>query len=195
MNTDDRDGIKEEEAVDAANAGADRKDGCEPDDTVTQEREPAAADEKNTAAEEKNTAAEEELNTRYMRLAADFQNYKRRVEKEKSEIYAYANEKIMTSLLDVADNFERAIDTGAKAADESFAKGMELIFKQLADLLVKNGLEEINCLGEEFDPAVHHAVMMEDTGEYESGKVSDVLKKGYRLKDRVIRPAMVKVAQ
>jgi molecular chaperone GrpE len=72
---------------------------------------------------------------------------------------------------------------------------MELIFKQLSDILLKNGIEEIASLGETFDPALHHAVMTEAAGTYESGKVSAVLNKGYRLKDRVIRPAMVKVAQ
>jgi molecular chaperone GrpE len=134
---------------------------------------------------------------RYIRLAADFQNYRRRAEKEKSDIYAYANEKIAVELLDVIDNFERALkSTGdTETREEGFAKGMELIFKQLLDILLKNGIEEIQSLGEDFDPAVHNAVMMEESDTYESGKVSAVLGKGYRLKDRVIRPAMVKVAQ
>jgi molecular chaperone GrpE len=138
---------------------------------------------------------DEAMNVKYMRLAADFQNYKRRIEKEKSDIYAYANEKIVGSLLDVIDNFERALDLSSDTTFESFSKGMELIFKQLQDVLNKNEVEEIHSLGEEFDPAIHHAVMMEESEKYESGKVSDVLKKGYKLKEKVIRPAMVKVAQ
>ncbi|MDR2354941.1 MAG: nucleotide exchange factor GrpE [Clostridiales Family XIII bacterium] len=143
------------------------------------------------------TARDEDANARYMRLAADFQNYKRRVEKEKSEVYAYANEKIAVDLLGVLDNFERALQDqgGAEAQEEGFVKGMGLIFKQLQDILLKNGVAEIQSLGEEFDPAIHNAVMMEETDAYESGRVSAVLNKGYRLKDRVIRPAMVKVAQ
>jgi molecular chaperone GrpE len=143
------------------------------------------------------TAQDEELSAKYMRLAADFQNYKRRVEKEKSEVYAYANEKIAVDLLAVLDNFERALEAqgGAETKDEIFATGMELIFKQLQDILAKNGVEEIQSLGETFDPAMHHAVMMEATSDYESGKVSAVLGKGYRLRERVIRPAMVKVAE
>jgi molecular chaperone GrpE len=142
-------------------------------------------------------AQDEEPDAKYMRLAADFQNYKRRVEKEKSEVYAYANEKIAVDLLAVLDNFERALEaqSGAEAKEDGFVKGMELIFKQLQDILLKNGVEEIQSLGEDFDPAMHHAVMMEETTEYESGKVSAVLGKGYRLRERVIRPAMVKVTQ
>ncbi|MDR1572035.1 MAG: nucleotide exchange factor GrpE [Clostridiales Family XIII bacterium] len=140
-------------------------------------------------------ARDEDLNAKYLRLAADFQNYRRRVEKEKSDIYAYANEKIVSGLLDVADSFERALEHDSDPPDEGFLKGMELIFRQLTDVLTKNGAEEIDCLGAEFDPSLHHAVMMEECAGCESGRVSEVLKKGYRLNDRLIRPAMVKVAK
>jgi molecular chaperone GrpE len=151
----------------------------------------------NAEAADAQSAQEEEPDAKYMRLAADFQNYKRRVEKEKSEVYAYANEKFAVDLLGVLDNFERALEAQGDAAaqEEGFVKGMELIFRQLQDILQKNGVEEIQSLGEEFDPAIHNAVMMEATEAHESGKVSAVLNKGYRLRDRVIRPAMVKVAQ
>ena len=128
-----------------------------------------------------------------MRLMAEFQNFKRRSEKEKSEVYARANEKVVTDLLAVADNFERALASGTEA-NEGFAKGMEMIFKQLQDVMTKAGAEEIKALGEDFDPNFHNAVMMEDSEEYESGKVSAVLQKGYTLNGRVIRPSMVKVA-
>jgi molecular chaperone GrpE len=164
-----------------------------PADETAQTAESGAQTDETSAQ----TAQDEDLNAKYMRLAADFQNYKRRVEKEKSDVYAYANEKIAVDLLGVLDNFERALESGGgtEAADESFATGMGLICKQLSDILLKNGVEEILCLGEEFDPSLHHAVMMEETADYESGKVSAVLGKGYKLKDRVIRPAMVKVAK
>ena len=126
-----------------------------------------------------------------MRLMADFQNYKKRTEKEKSDIYAYANEKIVTQLLEVLDNFERALSH--ECADEGYAKGMEMIFRQLSDVLEKAGLEEIKALGEDFDPNFHNAVMTEDNADYESGKVTGVMQKGYRLNSKVIRPSMVKV--
>ena len=136
----------------------------------------------------------EELNAKYMRLMADFQNQKKRFDKEKADIYQYANENIVKGLLDVLDNFERALDA-AKDADPAFHDGMELIFKQLMGALEKAGVSEIQALGEDFDPNFHNAVMMEETDEYESNKVSGVMQKGYTLNSRVIRPAMVKVAQ
>ncbi len=135
---------------------------------------------------------EEDENSRYMRLMADFQNYKKRVEKEKSDIYSYANEKLATELLTVLDNFERALEH--EGENDSFKEGMEMIFKQLFDVLEKAGLKEIPALGEEFDPNFHNAVMNEDTQEYESGIVSGVMQKGYTLNGKVIRPSMVRVA-
>lgn len=147
--------------------------------------------EASQAPKEETDEEEEGLNTKYLRLMADFQNYKRRVEKEKSDIYAYANEKIVSELLDVIDNFERALLH--EAADESFAEGMKMIFKQLAGVLEKAGLEEINALGEDFDPNFHNAVMTEDNADYDSGKVTEVMQKGYMLNKKVIRPSMVKV--
>lgn len=147
--------------------------------------------EASQAPKEEPGEEEEGLNTKYLRLMADFQNYKRRVEKEKSDIYAYANEKIVSELLDVIDNFERALLH--EAADESFAEGMKMIFKQLTGVLEKAGLEEINALGEDFDPNFHNAVMTEDNADYDSGKVTEVMQKGYMLNKKVIRPSMVKV--
>lgn len=134
----------------------------------------------------------EDESSRYMRLMADFQNYKKRVEKEKSDIYSYANEKLATELLTVLDNFERALEH--EGEDKSFKEGMEMIFKQLFDVLEKAGLKEIPALGEEFDPNFHNAVMNEETDEYESGTVSGVMQKGYTLNGKVIRPSMVRVA-
>jgi molecular chaperone GrpE len=134
--------------------------------------------------------------TKYLRLAADFQNYKRRTEEEKSKTYAYANEKFSTDLLEVVDNFERAISQDTtEGADVKFIEGMELILVQLRNVLTKNGVEEIEAEGAEFDPNLHHAVMTEPATKKNVGKVTEVLQKGYKLKDRVIRPAMVKVAQ
>jgi molecular chaperone GrpE len=135
---------------------------------------------------------EEALNVKYMRLMADFQNFKRRTEKEKSDIYAYANEKIISELLNVIDNFERALATDNDG--DSFYKGMEMIFNQLLGVLEKAGAKEIKALGEEFNPNFHNAVMTEDSDQYESGRIIEVLQKGYTLNNRVIRPSMVKVA-
>ena len=170
-----------------------------PEETEVQEEETAKEPEKE---EEKAESKEpdpkdkkiEELNAKYMRLMADFQNQKKRFDKEKADIYQYANEKIVKNLLEVLDNFERALDA-TKDADPSLHDGMELIFKQLMTALENAGVAEIKALGEEFDPNFHNAVMMEETDEYESNKVSGVMQKGYTLNSKVIRPSMVKVAQ
>lgn len=130
---------------------------------------------------------------KYLRLMAEFQNYKRRTEKEKSDLFKYASEKLVVQLVEILDNFDRALNQSGTGG-EAFTAGMELIFKQLTDVLEKNGVEEIKALGEDFDPNFHNAVMMEDTDKYESGKVSDVLQKGYILNGKVVRPSMVKVA-
>ena len=125
---------------------------------------------------------------------ADFQNYKKRVEKEKSDIYAFANEKIVLELLDVIDNFERALNHQGEEESIIF-EGMNKIYKQLKGVLEKSGLEEIEAMGMDFDPNLHNAVMTEASTEYEHGKVTDVLQKGYVLNKKVIRHTMVKVAE
>lgn len=159
----------------------------------SEENRDAAEGQQNDKSEEAaKKASEEDSDTRYVRLMADFQNYKKRVEKEKKDLYSYANEKLVTELLDVLDNFERALDQEGQG--DSFKEGMEMIFKQLSDVLKKSGLAEIPALGEEFDPNFHNAVMNEETDEYESGTVSGVMQKGYTLNGKVIRPSMVKVA-
>ena len=174
-------------------AGAQQEPGCaeEPEEPVDAhaEPEPEEPEEKNEAAAGK--PAEEGADARYLRLMADFQNYKKRTEKEKGDIYTYANEQIVAELLAVVDNFERALAN--ECSDPGYAQGMEMIFKQLMTVLEKAGLEEIKALGEEFDPNFHNAVMTEDNPDFESGAVSGVLQKGYTLNSKVIRPTMVKV--
>ena len=164
---------------------------------VPETEEPAEQPEEKAGSEASKDPKDqklEELNAKYMRLMADFQNQKKRFDKEKADIYQFANEDIVKSLLDVLDNFERAL-AAAKDADPAFHEGMEMIFKQLMGALEKAGVSEIKALGEDFDPNFHNAVMMEETDEYESNKVSEVMQKGYTLNSRVIRPSMVKVAQ
>src|SRR5665648_573876 len=144
--------------------------------------------------EEAQKAEEEAVGIKYLRLMADFQNYKRRVEKEKSDIYAFANEKIVLELLDVIDNFERALSHQGEE-ENVISEGMNMIYKQLKAVLEKSGLQEIEALGQEFDPNLHNAVMMEDSEEYEPGKVTLVMQKGYFLNKKVIRHTMVRVAK
>lgn len=177
------------------NENKEREDILEEETAEAETEESAGAEktaEESEAQEEIKKEPEEDESARYMRLMADFQNYKKRVEKEKSDIYSYANEKIVTELLTILDNFERALEH--ECSDSGFKEGMKMIFKQLFEALGKSGLEEIPALGEAFDPNFHNAVMTEDTDQYESGTVSGVMQKGYTLNGKVIRPTMVKVA-
>lgn len=155
----------------------------------TEEQEPK---EKEASSENSGEAEEDEtLQTKYMRLMADFQNFKRRAEKTRADSMAFATEQIALPLLDVMDNFERALDHDAES---SFKEGMVMIFQQLQQVLAKAGVEEIDTEDADFDPNYHNAVMMEDTDAVDSGKISAVLQKGYTLNGKVIRPSMVKVA-
>lgn len=165
------------------------------DETVEEKKGKNAKHKETNAKEEKVLKAEEEaMEVKYLRLMADFQNYKRRVEKEKSDIYAFANEKIVLELLDVIDNFERAISHQCEEGNP-ISEGMNMIYKQLKAVLEKSGLKEIDALGQDFDPNLHNAVLMEESEEYEPGKVTMVMKKGYFLNKKVIRHTMVKVAK
>lgn len=141
--------------------------------------------------DEAETDKAEDSEKKFLRLMADFQNFKKRSEKEKSDIYARANESLMLSLLTVIDNFERALNHESK--DEKYAEGMQLIFKQLMDALSAAGLEEIKAENEDFDPNVHDAVMTCDSDNHESGKVVEVMQKGYTLNGKLLRASMVKV--
>ena len=141
------------------------------------------------------TAQYEDIFNQFQRLQADFANYKKRVEKEKGEIYLYANEKIALDLLNIMDNLERAVQCQTDAdKDNSLLEGINLVYKQLVDTLGKHGVEEIEALGKPFDMNLHYAVMQEET-DGESNTVIDVLQKGYKIKDRILRPAMVKVSK
>jgi molecular chaperone GrpE len=150
---------------------------------------PIDADAKNEAS-----IPEESPDTKYLRLMADFQNYKRRSEKERTEIHAFANEKLVTQLLEVLDNFERALQQDS-STDEQFRNGMALIIDQFQTVLNKAGVAEIPAAEAEFDPNYHHAIMMENAQSIKSGHVSMVLQKGYTLNGKVIRPSIVKVAE
>ena len=181
------DGADEAEEVKAEEA----EEKAEGETAEEAEKEEAKEDEAQKTEEDAKKAEEAE-SERYMRLMAEFQNFRKRVAREKSDIHAYANEKIVGDLLPVLDNFERALDT--EGGDlEAYAKGMQLIFEQLKKALENAGLEEIKAKDEAFDPNVHNAVMTECLEDKEDGTVTNVLQKGYKLKDKVIRPSMVAV--
>lgn len=167
---------------------------AETSETPEEDNAPEAekAEEK---AEEKTEEKADDGNEKYVRLMAEFQNYKKRVAKEKNDIREYATEKLVMELLPVLDNFERALAASAEDDPAGYAKGMELIFTQMVTELQKSGLAEVEAEGQDFDPTKHNAVMTEENEELESGKVSKVLQKGYALNDKVIRPSMVAVTK
>lgn len=164
--------------------------------TETPEEDNAPEAEKTEEkSEEKAEEKADDGNEKYVRLMAEFQNYKKRVAKEKNDIREYATEKLVMELLPVLDNFERALAASAEDDPAGYAKGMELIFTQMVTELQKSGLTEVEAEGQDFDPTKHNAVMTEENEELESGKVSKVLQKGYALNDKVIRPSMVAVTK
>lgn len=190
-----------EAAEDSGATGADAEVDAEADAEVGADAEADVETEAEADAETGDAAGDaasdaatdgDDMQAKYVRLMAEFQNYKKRTAKEKEDIYAFGAEKVMLSLMEVLDNFDRALEQGC--SDEKHAEGIKLVHTQLMNALKKNGLEEIEALGEDFDPNFHSAVIMEDSDEYESGKVCFVVQKGYTLNGKVIRPAMVKVA-
>ena len=184
--------IEEEKAEDAADIPQDAEaEKAESAGEAPEAEEKAEGGQEKSA--EKPAEPQQSESEKYARLFAEFQNYKRRTEKEKSDLYAYAGEKFATDLLAVIDNFERAMD--AKPEGDKFADGMEMILTQLRGVMTKNHVEEIKALGEPFDPNFHNAVMTEAAEDKESGIVTKVFQKGYTLNSKVIRPAMVAVSQ
>jgi molecular chaperone GrpE len=132
------------------------------------------------------------LNDRYLRTVADFENYRKRSEREKDDFRRYAIANLLRDLLPVLDNFDRSLDHAAEGDD--FHKGVLLIYKQLYDFLQRNGLKPIEEVGVRFDPNIHEAVIREENPDVPSQTVTAILQKGYFLHDRLLRPALVKVA-
>ena len=139
----------------------------------------------------------EDTQQRILRLQADFDNYKKRVAKEKENLWNYASEEIVKALLPVIDNFERALSSleekGGDKDNVGYIQGVQMVYNQFIEVLKKEGLEEISALGEPFDPNIHHAVAQESKDDCEDNSIIEVYQKGYKIKDKVIRPSMVKV--
>jgi molecular chaperone GrpE len=133
-----------------------------------------------------------ELLDRLLRRQAEFDNFRRRAEREKADVLEFANAESVRAILPILDDFERALKT--HTSDKVYARGMELIYQRLADSLKKLGLEPITTKGTKFDPHVHHAVDMVETGDVEEQTILDEYQPGYNFHGRLLRPAMVKVA-
>jgi molecular chaperone GrpE len=140
-----------------------------------------------------------QLEDRYLRLAAEFDNYKKRTSRQFEDVVRNANETLLVQLLEVVDNFHRAIEavpSGRRAEDfEALLKGMELIYQHFNELLKKAGVERIKAVGEKFDPSWHDAMMQIDSDKYPEGVVAQELSAGYKLHGKVIRHARVAVSR
>jgi len=174
----DRQGIvdsRASSAVDPALASALQQPGVEP------EVQAARAEAQETFA-------------RYQRLAADFENYKRRTRQELGDRTQYANEELLRKLLPILDNLRRALDHAPEGIDRSWFEGIKLVARQFEDTLRAQGLSTIPAVGERFDPSQHEAIAQEETDEHEEGTIVEEVQPGYRLHERVLRPTLVKVA-
>lgn len=138
----------------------------------------------------------DKLKDQLLRNAAELDNFKRRMNEERMRESKYRAQSVITNIIPAIDNFERALaSTVEDESTSTFLTGFKMIHAQLIEALVNEGVEVIKSEGEAFDPLVHQAVMQEASEEFESGMVIAELQKGYKLKDRVIRPAMVKVSE
>jgi len=133
-----------------------------------------------------------ELLDRLVRRQAEFDNFRRRAEREKSDVLEFAHSDSVRAILPILDDFERAVKS--PSADKAYARGMEMIYQRLGDALKKLGLETITTKGQKFDPHIHHAVDMVETADVEEQTILDEYQPGYNFRGRLLRPAMVKVA-
>ena len=138
----------------------------------------------------------DENEEKYLRLYAEFENYKRRIQKENEINKTYQAQRVLTDILPAIDNIERALQIeGDDETFKSLQKGVQMVHESLINALKDNGLEVIKTEGEAFDPNIHQAVVQDDNPDFKSGEITQELQKGYKLKDRVLRPSMVKVNQ
>jgi molecular chaperone GrpE len=150
---------------------------------------PALADEIVELRKERDS-----LHDRLLRQAAEFDNYRKRVDRERRDVAQLAAIDLVQELLPVIDDFERALQTDAPGA-ESYRQGLEIIHRALMDILRKRGVTPIDAVGTDFDPQVHQAVAYEEAPDLRDGEVMEQFTRGYKLGDKLVRPAMVKVAK
>ncbi|QKY69504.1 nucleotide exchange factor GrpE [Lentibacillus sp. CBA3610] len=186
-NHDETEQENKQEDVIAEVIDADDQDGTDQSDSNNTDEDSREA-ELNQLKQEK-----DDMHQRLLRVQAEFDNFKKRSQKEKEAERKYKAEEVVKELLPAIDNFERALQVEVTDETKSFVDGVTMVYNQITDALKSQGVEEIESVGQPFDPNIHHAVMQVEDEEAESETVTEELQKGYYLKDRVIRPAMVKV--
>lgn len=166
------------------------------DDPVEQEDAAGAAAPEPDPALAQLTEERDGLRDRLLRLTAEFDNYRKRIDRERRESTERAAEGVLSDLLPILDDLERALAADAgDASAESYRRGVELIHKQILDLLTRRGVKPIGTVGQQFDPNLHQAVASEPVPGVPEGEIIEELRRGYLLGDRLLRAAMVKVAQ
>ncbi|GEM03720.1 protein GrpE [Halolactibacillus miurensis] len=186
----------DEETVDVSEEEVEIVDDQTTEETMTEEKEEPAEAVVSQEAFQSLEKDYEALKEKMLRLSAEYDNFRKRTQREKAADLKYKAQDLATDLVPVVDNFDRALQTkpDEKSVD-SFYDGMQMIYRQLMQALNQAGVEEIDTEGETFDPNFHQAVMQVEDDQYDSQAIVETLQKGYRLKDRVLRPAMVKVNQ
>lgn len=180
----------EAEVIDSEKASEETIETTETEETEKEENTSASDALKNSIREI------ETLKATNLRMQAEFQNFKKRSEKEKADIYKFANEKLVIELLGVMDNVERAVGSiDTSESNKNVVDGVQMIQKTLEDFLKKNQVEVIDAIGKPFDPQKHHAVMTEANEEHPSETVIEEFQRGYELNGKVVRPSMVKVSE
>ncbi len=155
------------------------------------------AAEEETSLTELEEAKKEALENydRYLRVSAEFDNYKKRVQKDRADLINYGNEKLIKELLPIIDSMERALNHGSNSQDiDAFVEGLRLIYEQLIVSLKKHGVESIESIGQEFDPNFHEAMMKVESDELDDNKIVEEFEKGYLLNGRLLRPSKVSIA-
>ncbi len=159
---------------------------------ISELREPTISIEELTAERERLAKEKSELQDLLQRRQAEFENYRRRAERERSALFEFASMDTVKALLPILDDFERALKV--QSADTEYARGMELIYQRLFEALKKLGLEPLSTEGTLFNPHIHQAVDMVDTKEHPDQSILEEYQRGYKFKGRLLRPAMLKVA-
>ena len=161
-------------------------------------REDVILDETNTEGDDELTAVRrerDELHDRLLRAAAEFDNYRKRTERERREWSDAAATEVVQDLLPAIDDLERALAATSATPDRALRDGVVLIHRQLLDALRRRGVQPIDAIGQPFDPQWHESVASEPAGDRPDGEITDEIRRGYRIGDRLVRPAMVKVAK
>ncbi len=162
---------------------------------MAEQKETEAFEERPVNEKERLTAEIKAMNEKYLRLYAEFENYKKRVQKDKEELVKYANEKIIQELLPVIDNLESALEHSKNEATAGIVQGVENTLKELLRILGKCGLAPIEAVGRAFDPSIHHALSVAEREDVEENRVIEVFRKGYMFRDKVIRAPLVGVSK